>query len=237
MIKRVCIYTAVFALTLYCFFLYEDEILSGLLAAEVLYFIFAVAELLMLRKRVSLSFGRILPIAEKKQEVTVALTVKNKSRIPGVHFRIKMHVYNQFSGESAGYMLKGSVGKAEQTSCTFTFCASSCGNMIIEAKELFLYDVLHILRIKCRVNLRQKTRILPKCHIIPLEITRQTREFIADAEEYSDSESGDDPSETYQIREYTERDSIHDIHWKLSAKADELLVKEHGRPLGCVELI
>lgn len=237
MIKRVCIYAAVFALTLYCFFLYEDEILSGLLAAEVLYFVFAMAELVWLRKKVSLSFGRILPIAEKNQEVNAYLTVKNESRIPGVHFRIKMRLYNQFSGERGGCMLKGSVGKADQTTCTFTFRVSGCGNMVIEARDLFIYDTFRILRIRCRQQLRQRTGILPESHIIPVEITRKTREFIADAEEYSDRESGDDPSEIYQIREYREKDSIHDIHWKLSAKADELLVKEHGRPLGCVVLI
>lgn len=237
MVKRVCIYAAVFALTVYCFFLYEDEILAGLLTAELLYFVFSAGELLILRKRITLSFGRILPIAEKNQDVPAYVTVKNESSIPGVHFRIKMRFYNQFSGESGSCVLRGSVGKKDQTAVQFTFRASGCGNMVIEASVLYLYDVFHILRIKSKVKLRQKTGILPKCHIIPLEITRQTRDFIADADEYSDRESGDDPSEIYQIREYREKDPIHDIHWKLSAKASELLVKEHGRPMGCVVLI
>lgn len=79
--------------------------------------------------------------------------------------------------------------------------------------------------------------VLPECHLLMVEITRRTREFIADAEEYSDRESGDDPSEIYQIREYRDKDSLHDVHWKLSAKAEELLVKEHGRPLGAAVLI
>lgn len=237
MMKRVCIYAAVFCLTLYCFFLYEDEILSGLLAAEIIYFVFSSAELLILRKKISLSFGRILPIAEKNQEVTAYVTVKNESTMPGVHFRIKIRLLNQFSGETGGCVLRGSVEKKGQTTTQFTFRASGCGNMIVEARELHLYDAFHILKIKRRTNLRQKVGILPECHILPLEITRRTREFIADAEEYSDHESGDDPSEIYQIREYREKDSVHDIHWKLSAKASELLVKEHGRPMGCVVLI
>ena len=237
MVKRICLYAAVFALTLYCFFLYRDEILSGLLTAEVCYLIFSVIELTVLRRKVELSFGRILPVAEKNQQVTASLTVNNKARIPGVHYRIKMRLSNQFTGETESCRLKGSVGSQTASSVSFQFRASSCGNMLIEARELYLYDVFHILCIKRRIKLRQKTGILPECHVLPLEVTRRTREFIADAEEYSDHESGDDSSEIYQIREYREKDSIHDIHWKLSAKASELLVKEHGRPMGCVVLI
>ena len=51
------------------------------------------------------------------------------------------------------------------------------------------------------------------------------------------SGGGDDPSEIYQVREYRERDSLKDIHWKLSAREEELMVKERGFPLGCVVLI
>ena len=32
-------------------------------------------------------------------------------------------------------------------------------------------------------------------------------------------------------------DSLKDIHWKLSAKEEELMVKERGFPLGCTVLI
>lgn len=100
-----------------------------------------------------------------------------------------------------------------------------------------VYDLLCLLNSSKKVKQVQQVGILPECHLIPLEITRKTREFIADADEYSDRESGDDPSEIYQIREYREKDSIHDIHWKLSAKSDDILVKEHGRPLGEAVLI
>ena len=83
----------------------------------------------------------------------------------------------------------------------------------------------------------QYVGILPECHLIPVEITRKTREFIAESDEYFDRENGDDPSEVYQIREYRDMDSLRDVHWKMSAKAEELLVKEHGKPKGCVVLI
>ena len=43
----------------------------------------------------------------------------------------------------------------------------------------------------------------------------------------------DDSSELFQIREYREGDQLRDIHWKLTAKREELMVKEHSFPKPC----
>ena len=103
--------------------------------------------------------------------------------------------------------------------------------------EYYVYDWIGCLYLKKKTNDVKKIEILPETHLLMTEIQRTTREFIADSEVYSDSEKGDDLSEIYQVREYVEGDPIHDIHWKLSAKTDNLLIKEHGKPLGCVVLI
>ena len=50
-------------------------------------------------------------------------------------------------------------------------------------------------------------------------------------------EKGNDPSELYQVREYRSQDSLKDIHWKMSAKEDQIMIKERGFPLGCAVLI
>ena len=44
--------------------------------------------------------------------------------------------------------------------------------------------------------------------------------------------SGDDPSEVFDIREYRQGDRLSRIHWKMTAKEEELMVKEYSRPLG-----
>lgn len=235
--KRIIVYLLVTALTFYCFFMYENSILSGFLAAEVVYFAAAFVELLSIRKKVEIAVDRILPVAEKGQTVSVQVSVQNQSFMPGIHYRVRGLLSNQFTGESRKFMMKGSVLKKERAVNILSFRPSSCGNMIVSVDELCLYDALGIFVLRKKVMLRRSIGVLPECHVLPLEITKRTREFVADAEEFSDRESGDDPSEIYQIREYREKDSIHDIHWKLSAKSDELLVKEHGRPLGCVVLM
>lgn len=41
---------------------------------------------------------------------------------------------------------------------------------------------------------------------------------------------GEDRSEVYQLREYRPGDDIRQIHWKLSSKLDELILKEASQP-------
>lgn len=48
---------------------------------------------------------------------------------------------------------------------------------------------------------------------------------------YSQEKPGNDTSETFDIREYNTGDSIKSIHWKLTAKAGEAMVKEPGFPV------
>ncbi|MGN0405077.1 MAG: DUF58 domain-containing protein [Bariatricus sp.] len=250
MIKRVCIYMAVVLLTLYCFFLYEDEIVAAMLVAELIYFPLAFGYLRLQKRKIIVGLDDVLPIAEKNQEIPVRMTVKNDSVWFAARFLIGLSVENEFTGESFRHEVAGTVKAGQDHKDVFSLRSGRCGNLSISLEKCWLYDILGILRTdlinrkrtavgRCPVTtaLRQSVGILPECHLIPVEVTRRTREFIADADEYSERESGDDPSETYQIRGYREQDSVHDIHWKLSAKADELLVKEHGRPMGCVVLL
>lgn len=234
---RLLLYVLVSGLTLYCFFIYEDPVLSGLLAAEGLCLILVLVQVLVLWKKIQPSLLPVLPLAEKNQKIPVKMKIQNRSRMPVFRFRIRLTAENQFTGEKQKLFTGGSLKPKEEKIISLGLAAGECGSIRIRLEKVEVYDCLSLLKLSWRENQSRKAGILPKCHILPLEITRRTREFVADAEEYSDRESGKDPAEIYQIREYREQDSLHDIHWKLSAKEEELLVKEHGKPLGCAVLL
>ena len=56
-------------------------------------------------------------------------------------------------------------------------------------------------------------------------------ETSADSDRFSTYKKGDDPSEIFDIREYADGDKIQRIHWKLSSKTGDLMVKEGSLPL------
>ena len=42
---------------------------------------------------------------------------------------------------------------------------------------------------------------------------------------------GDDPGETYDIRSYMPGDNIRQIHWKLTGKLDDVMIREKSYPV------
>ena len=72
--------------------------------------------------------------------------------------------------------------------------------------------------------------IAPK--LTPLQIVLADNTAVrSDSEKYSQNRPGSDPSETFAIREYVPGDPIRQIHWKLSQKTDELMLRELGLPI------
>lgn len=235
MIIQIITYIAVFLLTLYCFFLYEHEIVTVMLIVEVGYFLISLLSLKIVKRKISITIEPVIPLAEKNCEIPVSILIRNLSKLLPAHVKMQLQMENVSTGEKMHYWINAGSKKIERIPVVFK--AEHCGNIQISIRKCWIYDILFILKDKKKIKEMQTVAILPECHLLPVEVTRKTREFIADAEEYSDRESGDDPSELYQLREYRDGDSMRDIHWKLSVKADEMLVKEHGRPMGCVVLI
>ena len=52
-----------------------------------------------------------------------------------------------------------------------------------------------------------------------------------DSDVYSAARPGNDPGETFAIREYVPGDAIGRIHWKLSEKTGKTMVREFGQPV------
>ena len=66
-----------------------------------------------------------------------------------------------------------------------------------------------------------------------MRVTERTRNFFGDADVYDDFRPGNDSSEIFDVREFRDGDKIQSIHWKLSAKMQELVVREDSQPLAC----
>lgn len=237
MIKRILGYVLVFFITLYFFFMYDDEVVKALVAVEVIYFAVSMVYLIVIKGKMSASMVSRSLIAEKNKEISITFRVINKSICPWVNICAVFKVENLYTGEKKRYRHNGYVGREENKVMIVPLRIKECGNIKVTLEKVEVFDALFILKVGKKIAESSYIGVLPECHLMPIEITRRTREFIADADEYSDKEKGDDSSEIYQIREYREGDSIHNIHWKMTAKEDEIMVKENSKPLAASVLI
>lgn len=234
---RITGYTAVLLLVVYLYFMYDETVLSGILVLTVLYPVCAWSFLLMVRKKISAELDRVPPMGEKGKRIRAGVTVRNASRTAVVRCEVQISVRNRISGRKIKRMYQGILTPGREETFWCESASDFCGNMEIELESVRICDLLGIFHIKRAVHSRASVKIMPEFRLMPLEITRAVREFRTDADEYSGEKRGDDPSELFQVREYRVQDSIRDIHWKLSAKEEELMVKEHALPLGCAVLV
>ncbi len=252
MLARLTGYLLTVLFSVYLFFMYNGLIWTGLLIVELLYPVCSCLFLWYMGRQITVRFGRFPAMAERTRPFTGILVLKNNSRLWSAKYRIRAEVNNHFSKQpvrrlpgSSSVSTKGipvkykpaELAPSGEQKIEIRLDSQYAGTVEYRLKSLILYDMLGIFCRTVSLNERRTIGIMPPFELMPLEITRRTREFLADADEYSTEKQGDDPSEIYQIREYRPPDSIHSIHWKLSAKEDNLMVKEHGFPMGCVVLL
>lgn len=244
MLRRAVGYILTVLISLYLFFMYDGYIWTGLLILEALYPFVSAVFLWHMQKKVTVHFGRFPGMAEQSKRFTGVLVLKNRSRIWNVRYRVLAQVKNHFSRQGvfpkASLMrqkFSGVLAPSKERTELIELDSEYAGMLEYRLESLTLYDMLGIFCWKLHLQDKRSIGVMPAFELMPLEITRRTREFLADADEYSTERRGDDPSEIYQVREYSPPDPIRSIHWKLSAKEDELMVKENGFPKGCVVLL
>lgn len=237
MIRRLIGYAAAAAVTGYLYFMYDETVISGILVFILLYFPVSMLYLFCVRTKVTADLERVPAIGEQGKRIRAGVTLKNRLRFMGLRCEICVSVRGAYDKKSSRRHFTSVVPAQGEETLWCVFEARECGNTEVELERVRIYDFLGILCVERRDGRSASVRVMPVFSLMPVEITRRTREFQSEAEEYSQDKKGDDPSELYQVREYRAMDSLKDIHWKLSAKEDTLMVKERGFPLGCAVLM
>lgn len=139
--------------------------------------------------------------------------------------KINFKLSNDFSHYKKCYkFLYG--GFSEKTAYKKTNAPTrSCGCLKIKAKYAKLYDMLGIFFIPVRLNSYNEVLIMPKeekPYVLP---DTDKMEIIG----YKPKLSGF--ADEYDLRGYQRGDSLKNIHWKISARYDDLIVKDPSTPI------
>lgn len=235
--KKLVVYVLLITATLYLYFMYDNKVLSGVLVMEALYPFLSFLTVRLAERKLLVFPGHIPSMGECKKKIPIGVCIENKSALWQAKYHLWLSVKYHHSGKKVKIRL---AGVAEPKRTQELYCEAEpdyCGMLEVALETVEIYDILGIFYKKKKVSGQKTVGIMPRFSLLPVEITRRTRDFPADAEDYSLEKGGNDPTETYQIREYRTGDSIHEIHWKLTAKEDALMVKERALPLGCAVLI
>lgn len=168
--------------------------------------------------------------AEKGRSVLIELTVKNTSFLPVCRCEIQLSCRNILTGEQVEIPASFSLWPKGAASIRAEIAAPYCGCLSCRIGEAAVWDLFSIYRARRRLQAEASTYVMPQlqeAEISPEELDAYNMESYR----YSASKKGNDPGDTFGIREYEEGDSPKTIHWKLTGKMGELMVRELGLPV------
>lgn len=200
--------------------------------------VFMLMFLIRMRMKVTVAVDSKNPLAEKDAidkpaRAVITLSVENgNSVLPITKGIAKVRYENYFSGEKGRLKVRFSVDSGRKRDRRIPIVMQNCGNVAITVEKVRIYDYLSIFAWTVGKNFEtQNVLVLPPVKEMYLGRDRWYNETSEDSDRFSIYKKGDDPSEIFNIREFTDGDKIQRIHWKLSSKTGSLMVKEGSLPL------
>lgn len=177
--------------------------------------------------QVHLSGGDMI---EKGGTMQIRARIENRSRIPVFLCYGEVSARNRLTGENARLPLRISAGPGASAEQVFVLTDEYCGLIDTEVRELFIRDPLELFSAKRNSPGRTTGYIAPQISIAGIPES-WLDSYNMDSYQYSQHEKGNDPGEVFGVREYQEGDSLRQIHWKLSAKLENVTVKIPSFPV------
>lgn len=181
------------------------------------------------RKSLQESLEIPITLTEQGQLIKVLLQSKSSKKQAGGKVVFVLCLENTTLKQKK--YIKQSVGRGKK--CTFHLTLKQAGNYEISIREVWVYDLTGMFYLSRRSKERAEVQVLPFLFPVSVRLTESVRNFIGDATVYDSLRSGDDASETFKLREFQDGDKLKDIHWKLTAKENKLIVRENSLPMAC----
>lgn len=170
--------------------------------------------------------------------VEVKVIVQNKGIFPVTYGKLYFTCKNLFAKKNAlKSSIKFSLNAKEKKEITISFLGRHCGMAIFTIEKIKIYDYLKIWNWKKKMDKKVSVSVMPNIQeqeeMLEVDIYQNDNNQIEEiSENYSLHKPGDDVGQIFDIRSYRPGDRAQRIHWKLSSKKQELMVKEFSQPLG-----
>lgn len=187
-----------------------------------------------------------LGITEVGKEVPVKIRLENYSIFPTGKIWIQLAEEYSLSNRKkrTGFCVTaGGRRRGEQCRTAvlhMQWLSGHVGTTVMRIRKARSFDLFGMLALPVPGKAyrdREEIMVLPPVYQIPIDIGQNARDFTAEQERYLSEGEEKNALELFQIREYQPGDKIRSIHWKLSAKEDELMVKEYQETVSCPVLL
>ena len=166
----------------------------------------------------------------KNEDFPIQIKITNKSIFPVGKAETFIDYSNIFSCEANTFSLLMPVQARNTHDISFRISSKYCGIVKINCAYINIYDPLKIFRFRVGKNVHTEISVMPEGYDINGYISSSDR-VNDESNTFSEYKAGDDPSEIFDLRGYNQGDKLNRIHWKLSSKRDEFIVKDYSLPV------
>lgn len=232
--RRAIFYGLLVAFTVYAEVMYDGFYGTALLFFELGLAIALLLLALYLKRCVRAEFS----VPQEHDGVhRIELTAKNTGILPVSRLTFRLEGRNHCCRDGVGETVVIRIPARGEARAVCTADLRYCGRYCFRTVKGRVWDYLGLFALPVECRNETWLNVLPEPCLMEVSVSSGTRYFMTDGEEYDQHRSGDDPSETFQVREFRDGDSLQRVHWKLSAKAGALMTRELGRPVGCSVLL
>jgi uncharacterized protein (DUF58 family) len=175
-------------------------------------------------------------VANKGEAIPISIQLTNPTIFPISNLKIYLTYKNAYSNQKFKKSFLISLDYRTKTSVICNLYSEYAGNLEISLDGIRIYDYMKLFSLKKKIKGELKVAVLPYYYELENNLSNKNTPLV-ESDYYSTTKGGDDPSEVFTIREYREGDRLQRIHWKLSRKQDQLMIKEFSDPINCSILL
>ncbi|MBR1443860.1 MAG: DUF58 domain-containing protein [Firmicutes bacterium] len=160
---------------------------------------------------------------DKGEENRFFVIIKNYSFIPILSARISIEMNNLFYREDSTRIINTSIGVLKET-LVIPIVSDVYGKIDTQVTRIEISDWLNFFKIKKDMNEEEHIYVLPAKN----DEMKSNGDNISGNAAGQENEKIGDGFDVVNIREYEEGDKLRSIHWKTSARLNEIYVKENN---------
>lgn len=185
----------------------------------------------ILRDKISIKIDDIPETLIRGEKMKIRQVIRNESYLPVSNIYIKTtYKYNNNCADVSEY-INVAVKADEKSIINKAVRLNYVGELSVSTKGSYIADPLKLFKFSLSECDEKKVLVLPVLNEPDSYALYNFFDDLQDSNEYSKKRKGDDTSEIFDVRGYINGDSLNRVHWMLSAKEDELLVKEFSMPI------
>ena len=189
--------------------LYQQDSLMVLFIAGIFLLVLLFAYSFYLRGRVLVEFAETADTMVKGEFFPGTIKLINPTCLPVIYLRVWMEWENRMTGQKGKEIFQGTCPSCADTELEVIWEAQNCGEVYFTLTKVETCDIFRLFKLRSRTEKTTSLLVLPV------------------SEEFGWSFAA--PSKGEDMGPYRQGDRVKHIHWKLSARMDELLVRHEHR--------